>query len=78
MPKYGHKQAKKSPTWQWNLRKFQIAAKSLDFNLKIYQKKISAFSQQHGQKKDFLNVDFQCCGRARSCSPSIQRAKVEL
>ena len=58
MPKYGHKQAKKSPTWQWNLRKFQIPAKSLDFNLKIYQKKFSAFSPQLGQKEDIVYLDF--------------------
>ena len=58
MPKYGHKQAKKSPTWQWNLRKFQIPTKSLDINLMIYQKNFTAFSPQLGQKEDFVYLDF--------------------
>ena len=90
MPKYGHKQAKKLPTWQWNLRKFQIAAKSLDFNLKIYQKKFSAFSPQLCQKKEFLNLVFHnfqlfwmshvlVCARARAhaCSRTLLPARVQ-
>ena len=71
MPKYGLKQAKKSPTWQLNLGNFQSPGKSPDFYLKNHQKKISAFSPQHCQKKGFLNVDFQCCGRARSCARAL-------
>ena len=58
MLKYDLKQAKKSPTWQLNLGNFQSPGKSPDFNLKIYQKKISAFSPQLCQNKDFVNVDF--------------------